>query len=69
VDTGFFCTKPRERIALRSDGSAGEGGSQKITLKQEAKAKRCFNLKLFRFSVTGRSTELRFALQSWHIAR
>jgi hypothetical protein len=34
------CAKPRQPFAVLYDASAGEGRSEKIMLKQQAKAKR-----------------------------
>jgi hypothetical protein len=34
------CAKPRRQLVVSFDASAGEGRSEKIMLKQEAKAKR-----------------------------
>jgi hypothetical protein len=48
------CAKPRQSLAVSFDASAGEARSEKIMLKQEAKAKWRFNLKSFRFSVAWR---------------
>jgi hypothetical protein len=40
------CAKPHQPLCIRVEASAGEGMSEKIMLKQEAKAKRPFNLKI-----------------------
>src|SRR5438105_1179984 len=49
VGTGFPCAKPWQPFALSFDAAAGEGRSEKIMLKQQAKAKGLLNLKPFRF--------------------
>src|SRR6266581_3724818 len=45
------CAKPGQLLVRSFDASAGEGRSEKIMLKQKAKAKGRFNLKPFRLSL------------------
>jgi hypothetical protein len=40
------CAKPRQPLSRRDEASAGEGRSEKIMLKQKAKAKLSFQLQL-----------------------
>jgi hypothetical protein len=49
------CAKPCQPLVSSFDASAGEGRSEKIMLKQQAKAKQRINLKSFRFSTARRS--------------
>jgi hypothetical protein len=51
VDTGFPPARsPSDGLSFRRIASAGEGSSEKIMLKQQAKAKRRFNQNQFRLS-------------------
>jgi hypothetical protein len=57
------CAKPRQRPSVRVEASAGEGRSEKIMLKQQAKARWRFNLIPFRFGHTSRKPAEKTRLQ------